>query len=52
MVLTTHVFFAVTAFLGVQGVPDSVPLTQPLFDSREILELRLATDLNTVLKDI
>ncbi len=52
MVSVTNVLLALTAGLGAQGVPDSLAPAQPVFASHEILNLRLATDLKTTLKDI
>lgn len=52
MVPLANLLLALTAGLGTQGVPDSLARAQPVFESHEILSLRLATDLKTTLKDI
>ncbi len=52
MLSVANLFLVLTAGLGAQGVPDSLSPAQPVFESHEILNLRLATDLKTTLKDI
>ena len=50
--LTTALLLALAAPALPQEPADSTPKPQPLFESREVLELTLATDLRTVVRDL
>ena len=50
--LTTALLLALAAPALPQEAADSTPKPQPLFESREVLELTLATDLRTLVRDL
>ena len=50
--LTTALLLTLATPVLPQEAPDSGPKPQPLFESREILELTLATDLRTLVRDL